>query len=32
VLEATTVADVLADRLPGHVRALIERPDSRVRR
>ena len=32
VLEATTVADVLADRLPGHVRALLERPDSRVRR
>jgi Rrf2 family protein len=32
VLEATTVADVLADRLPGHVQALLERPDSRVRR
>jgi Rrf2 family protein len=32
VLEATTVADVLAGRLPGHVRALVERPDSWSRR
>lgn len=32
VLEATTVADVLADQLPDHVRTLLERPDSWVRR
>jgi Rrf2 family protein len=32
VLEETTVADVLADRLPAHVRALADRPDSWVRR
>ncbi len=32
VLEETTVADVLAERLPEHVRALVERPDSWARR
>jgi hypothetical protein len=32
VLEETTVADVIADRLPDHVRALADRPDSWVRR
>ncbi|HJU96605.1 MAG TPA: Rrf2 family transcriptional regulator [Jiangellaceae bacterium] len=32
VLEATTIADVLAERLPDHVRALVERPDSWSRR
>lgn len=32
VLEATTVADVVAERLPGHVRTLVERPDSWSRR
>jgi Rrf2 family protein len=32
VLEATTVADVLAGTLPDHVRALTERPDSWARR
>jgi Rrf2 family protein len=32
VLEATTVADVLTGRLPEHVRALVERPDSWSRR
>jgi Rrf2 family protein len=32
VLEATTVANVLAAQLPDHVRALVQRPDSRVRR
>ena len=32
VLEATTVADVLAGTLPEHVRALTERPDSWARR
>jgi Rrf2 family protein len=32
VLETVTVADVLAGTLPGHVRALVERPDSWSRR
>ena len=32
VLESTTVADVLAGRLPEHVRKLVARPDSRFRR
>lgn len=32
VLEATTVSDVLSGQLPEHVRALLSRPDSRVRR
>ena len=32
VLEETTVADILAERLPEHVRALVERPDSWARR
>ncbi|HMG31139.1 MAG TPA: Rrf2 family transcriptional regulator [Jiangellaceae bacterium] len=32
VLEATTVADILAERLPEHVRALLERPESWSRR
>ncbi|WP_026875326.1 RrF2 family transcriptional regulator [Jiangella gansuensis] len=32
VLEATTVADVMADRLPDHVTALQARPDSWARR
>jgi Rrf2 family protein len=32
VLEATTVADVLAGQLPAHVLELLARPDSRVRR
>ncbi|MGH8822916.1 MAG: RrF2 family transcriptional regulator [Jiangellaceae bacterium] len=32
VLETTTVADILAQRLPTHVRALLERPESWSRR
>jgi Rrf2 family protein len=32
VLEATTVADILAANLPEHVRVLLARPDSRIRR
>jgi Rrf2 family protein len=32
VLEETTVADVLAERLPEHVRALLQRPESWSRR